>query len=511
MAEVTARKRGSKWEYRFEGISIDGKRKQYSKSGFRTKKEAMQAGVLALNEYNTSGRILKDANISVSDAFDYWLNNYVAINLADSTLAGYSNIVRLHILPWIGKYNVRSVDTMILQEMINHIYKESHYSKAFMGNILKVLKGGFKFFKKKMHIIQYSPAEDVELPMIEETGRLHVHSEWELRMILERFITSPYQYYGLLLAYYAGLRVSEAYGLTWDCIDLNKGTLTINKIIKKLSTDSQKGGIHRGIRGQAHTSWYYGACKTKTSFRTIFIGSTLMEGLRKYKQQQEENSLEYGEYYKRHYVTEQRTQSGRRVFKLITLSGEDLPPCDALRIYPVLVKENGEFHGTDSMKYPSKVINKELGIDFKFHDMRHTHATLLIENKAPLKDVQERLGHSDISITMNTYVTNTEKMKDESVKIFEDNAALQIPQYNERLHGIWLSMINRCKSSKTYTEKGITVCQEWTISYSAFRDWAMESGYDDEKYLSRKSKEDDYSPDNCEWVSKSEVKNTKRR
>ena len=55
MAEVTARKRGSKWEYRFEGISVDGKRKQYSKSGFRTKKEAMTAGTEAFSFSPFSG------------------------------------------------------------------------------------------------------------------------------------------------------------------------------------------------------------------------------------------------------------------------------------------------------------------------------------------------------------------------------------------------------------------------------------------------------------------------
>ena len=85
-----------------------------------------------------------------------------------------------------------------------------------------------------------------------------------------------------------------------------------------------------------------------------------------------------------------------------------------------MVKENGEFHGTDSMKYPSKVAKFELGIDFKFHSLRHTHATMLVDNDAPIKDVSERLGHSDIRTTMNTYVTNTSTMKTKSMNIFED-------------------------------------------------------------------------------------------
>lgn len=58
MANVTTRKRNGKWEYRFEGAKIDGKRKQFSKSGFTTKKEALEAGNKALAKYNQTGTLI---------------------------------------------------------------------------------------------------------------------------------------------------------------------------------------------------------------------------------------------------------------------------------------------------------------------------------------------------------------------------------------------------------------------------------------------------------------------
>lgn len=133
--------------------------------------------------------------------------------------------------------------------------------------------------------------------------------------------------------------------------------------------------------------WELASPKTKSSYRTIAIGDTLVNILKKHKKSQIENKLRYGTYYKDSNF--------------------------------VCTKENGELVTTDSLKYLSRVVNYELGIDFNFHSFRHTHATMLLEAGANIKDIQERLGHSRLSTTMDTYSHVTRKMKLDTVNIFE--------------------------------------------------------------------------------------------
>ena len=91
MSEINVRKRGQKWQYQFEAAKIEGKRKQITKSGFNTKKEALEAGIKALAEYNNSGLYFKPSDMSVSDYFDYWYENYVKIELKINTQENYYN------------------------------------------------------------------------------------------------------------------------------------------------------------------------------------------------------------------------------------------------------------------------------------------------------------------------------------------------------------------------------------------------------------------------------------
>lgn len=91
------------------------------------------------------------------------------------------------------------------------------------------------------------------------------------------------------------------------------------------------------------------------------------------------------------------------------------------------LKENGELLTTDSLKYLSRVVNYELGIDFKFHSLRHTHATILLEAGANIKDTQQRLGHSKLATTMDTYSHVTKKMSDDSINIFENQIISKMP------------------------------------------------------------------------------------
>ena len=417
------------WEYRFEGAKIDGKRKHISKAGFRTKKEAEVAGTKALAEYNNAGLKFEPSEVSVSDYFDYWLTNYCKMNVADSTMTAYTNIIKNHIKPRIGHYRLKAVNTLILQEMINDIYVNRAFSKTFMKNILKVLKGAFKYAKVTAKLIQSNPAEDVKLPNMSpdaEPEEIIILTKGNINTILDRFKNSPATYYGILTAYYTGLRVSEVYGLTWDCIDFENKKLTVNKIAKKIEKEGKvsEKGIKRGIRGKSTTKWYFGACKTKSSYRTIAIGDTLLNALKEYKAWQEKNEEEYAELYTKQYLKDEVTATNRKVQRLIPMQDMDFEiPME--RTFPVFIKENGTFQGSDSIKYASKVINYELGIHFNFHALRHTHATMLIEANVPVKAVSDRLGHGNVRTTLETYVHVTDRMKNEAVDKFEAMGSLE--------------------------------------------------------------------------------------
>ena len=89
-------------------------------------------------------------------------------------------------------------------------------------------------------------------------------------------------------------------------------------------------------------------------------------------------------------------------------------------VHLVFVKRNGVFEGTDTCKYPFKVIHYELGINYRFHDFRDTHATRLIEEGAGIKAVAKRLGHSTIRTTYEIYVRVTTGMEEDVVDKFED-------------------------------------------------------------------------------------------
>ena len=519
MAKINVRDRNKdrpdkkpNWEFRFELAKINGKRKTLTRTGFKTKKEALDAGAKAMAEYINTGKNFEPSEISVADFLDYWIENYAEINLAYATTSAYKNIIKNHLKPRIGYYKLRLIDTLTLQEMINDIYVQRGFSKAFLANILKVIKGSFRYAKSIAKMIQSNPALEVALPKFPpKESKTYIIQKEEIEKLLTRFKGSPYQYYALLLAYYTGLRVSEVYGLTWDCVDFENKTITINKIAKKLDKDAS-GTKRGGIRGKAKTKWYLGECKTQSSYRTIRISDNLLTELATYKNMQELNKEQYGDLYMKHYIKEEITKSKRELYRIVSFddtAGIEIP---LKQVELVFVKENGEFHGTDAMKYPSKVAKYELGIDFKFHNLRHTHATRLIESGANIKDVQMRLGHSTIVTTMNTYVEKTEKMSDNTVSLFDGDNAVHIDTTprNERLYELWKSLINRCKTNEYYHKNGITICSEWENDFKAFNDWALANGYSDELYLERIDKYGNYDEYNCVWSTQHDVKSHKK-
>lgn len=415
---VNVRKRGNAFQYQFEIAPVDGVRKYINKSGFKTKAEAEKAGIIAYNEYTQTGHKFTPNTMSYSDYLDYWLKEHCQINLKYHTIQAYSNIIKNHIKPRLGFYRLSQITTSTLQEFMNNLYVEKAFSKNFMKNILKVLKTSFSYATDVVGFVKENPALKVRIPRydVPEEDPAHIFSKEEIQMILERFKNNHAFYYAILTAYYTGLRVSEVFALTWNDIDFEKKTLTVNKnILKK----NQKGATHgRHISGRATTVWYFGTCKTQGSYRTIEIGDTLVNALKEYKAEQERDKEEYEGLYMKHYMKETANYyNNKPEIKILNAYTElEIPLPEANLVF---VKHNGVFEGTDTCKYPFKIIHHELGINCRFYDLRGSFATICLRNGSEIKDIAEVLGHKRIETTEKYYISSTEEDKKRVTKIFE--------------------------------------------------------------------------------------------
>lgn len=238
-----------------------------------------------------------------------------------------------------------------------------------------VLKNALNMAVYPWGLIKQNPMLYVKIPKYEERPTtkkdLKIISLEDFDHMLEITPEGHPFYIPLNIGFYTGMRVGEVCGLTWDNVDFSNGTITVEKQMVK--NDG---------------AWVYGTPKTSSSNRTIFIGQTLLAILKKHKKQQLENRMKYGKLY--------------------------------IDSNAVCTKEYGELVTPSVVKWNTRRISNALSLSFNFHSLRHTHATLLLENGAKMKEISDRLGHSRISITMDTYSHVTDKMRNETVDIMEN-------------------------------------------------------------------------------------------
>lgn len=421
MAELNTRKRNGKWEYRFEAAKIDGKRKQITKGGFKTKKECLEAGAKALAEYNSSGLSFTPSEMSVADYLDYWFENYCKMNLKYNTQLNYSVVINNHLKPKFGQYKLLALNSAAIQEYANQLKREGLAKNTIVG-ILTTLSGALNYAIEPLHYIQYNPCSHIRYPKEDarRTTNRYVIPPDDFEKIIQHFGEKSQFYLPLMIGYYTGLRISEVFALTWEDIDLEQRTLAVNKItVKRNFIPGTNKADQKKLKKSA---WYFGPPKTESSKRTIKFGSALCNALRKAKSQQNQNRLFYEEHYTEIYKKPELDEKGNIIYKLIEAPRSE--PCELEKLQMLCVRENGQFVSTDAFKYCSRVINHKLMIPFNFHSLRHTHATTLVENGADIKDVQKRLGHEDIKTTLQTYAHDTEEMQNRSVDIFEKAAGL---------------------------------------------------------------------------------------
>lgn len=411
------RKRGKTWSYYFDLGKVDGKRKKKEKGGFRTKKDAEQALAAALNEYNNAGMVFEPSEVTVSDYLDQWYELYCKPNLKYNTQVLYLRTMEGHIKPKFGSYKLKALNPTVLQEYANDL-KINGYSRKHIMGILTIFQSALDYAIEPLHYISQNPMKSVKTPKVEKKPRERIIltlDEWNT--IIDHFRDTRY-YVPLMIGFHTGLRISEAFALTWDDIDLKNKTLSVNKQIVKrnFGADVRKVVEKQGKREQ-RSSWYFTTPKTQTSTRTIPFGDTLYRALKQEKARQLENELKYGEYYTIHVLKKELDEKGNDMWRIVPV--QKCVESQLQRTRLICITENGQYTSTDTFKVCSRAIHRELQIAFDYHSLRHTHATMLIEAGANVKNVQARLGHSNIQTTLQTYVHDTERMGEQSVELFE--------------------------------------------------------------------------------------------
>lgn len=387
MAKINVRKRGNSWEFRFETARVGDKRTQVSKGGFETKKAALEAGTEAMNQYNNSGAVIEPSKISLSDYLDQWMEKYCKVALKPATVENYEKNIRLRIKPALGQYALSSVKTASIQKLINDMFNEG-YSRNTISTVKRILSGAMRYAIDTDGVLLVNPTARVRLPSVRAVPENPTRSSPNVFIppemidrIFARFPEGTSTFIPMQLGYRCGMRIGEAFGVCWDDVDFDAMTISIKR---QAQWDVEK------------QQWYMTAPKYD-SFRTIEMDEKLGEILQREHEKQLRARQYYGERYTQLFVS---------VDGIINTTGE------GNKIFPVAVREDGTYIGPRTMQHASSVIHHELGYsEFTFHSLRHTHATMLVESGAPIKYVQERLGHKDAQVTMRIYSHLSQKQK----------------------------------------------------------------------------------------------------
>ena len=406
MSKINVRKRGSYYEYRVEIARVDNIRKWMSKSGFRTKQEALEAGAQAYNEYINAGVPFKQCNMSYSDYLSYWLENYCKNNLKYNTIQTYTIIINKYLKNSIGKYKLSTITSVALNSFITDLVNKYNHSRTYYKNILKVIKGSFRDACNLYGFIKYNPALTLRLPKMDQLANdiKHLYTQEEIDLIINRFKDDSTFIASFLTSCYTGMRTGEVFALTWDDIDLDNGIINITHSVY----DKPKDYDGR---------WYLGSTKTVSGTRTIYISKTLLTALKNFKQRQDKLKEIFGKDYKYYHLENIHNNCGKIIDRRIVLNkgNEEV-------INLVFTRDDGTYVGTDITKYPFKIIHNELGIKkCRFYDLRGSYATKVLNNGIDIKDVANLLGHRNIETTENYYITSLEDNRKNAVELFDSN------------------------------------------------------------------------------------------
>jgi integrase len=354
------RKRGNKWSFTVDigKDSKTGKRKQKSQSGFKTKKEAQAALAELVNDVE-KGNYQEPEKRRFKDFVIEYLEKTFINRVKPSSYETTYNIVTAQIIPFFGDMDINEIDQFLVHEFYSEKIKEG-YSSHYIQNMHELIK---KFLKvaKKWEILHKDIASMLEPPKLVKK-EMKVWTIDQVNTFLK--FTKHSRYHPIFyLAAYTGMRKGEILGLMWDDIDFEEKTIRINKTLYRIKT----GTILQEP-------------KTKASIRKIYMDDDIIRVLKKQKVKQNLERLKYGGVYKEHNM--------------------------------VFAQETGEMVNPNATHPMFSRFTQQAGLPkIRFHDLRHTHATILLQMGVNPKIVADRLGHASVKTTLDVYSHVTATMQ----------------------------------------------------------------------------------------------------
>ena len=365
---ISKRKNGT-WEGKYT-VGRDAKGNLIRKTIYgKTQKEVAQKITALTNDLNT-GLYIAPEKTTVAQWLDIWHADYLG-GVKESTATQYKYHIEFNIKPYLGHIQLQKLTAPMIQRMYRNRMEEApDGGKTLSPKSIKNLHGVIhKALDKAVQCryIKFNPADACELPRIQKKEMTVLKDGY-----MEKFLTEikGKKYDSLFFVdVFTGMREGEILGLTWDCIDFEKGIIHIVKQLKR------KQGTNN--------SYFFDTLKNGKT-RDVVPAPVVFDVLRKVRREQSENKLRYGSSY-------------------------DNP--DNL----VFTNEIGTHICVEALLRALKRRADAIGLpSLRFHDLRHSYATISLQNGDDLKSVSESLGHATVAFTLDVYGHVTDKMRRDS-------------------------------------------------------------------------------------------------
>lgn len=319
-----------------------------------------------------AGEYIEASKATLAEYLEKWLE-HIKANVRPSTFSIYQWAVRKYISPLLGHHRLDKLRPLTIQLFYSSV-AGGELSPTSVHYLHRVLNQSLKQ-AVKWQVIAHNPCDAVEAPKKRKYQAQVLNAE-QISLLLDS-IRETNIHLPVLLAAMAGLRRGEICGLRWKDVDLERGILSVRNTL-----DWNNGKLTLS------------SVKTSTSMRPVKLPKNVLEVVRRQRLAQKENRLALGLQYQ---------DQGF-----------------------VWAWDDGRPHDPDYLYKQFRKVLQRLGLPaVRFHDLRHSHATLLLQEGIPIKVVSERLGHSSTQFTQDIYSHVLPNMQDAAAAAM-DNLFMKI-------------------------------------------------------------------------------------